>query len=107
MNTNSDTSSHIPIAGVLFLVMLSFLWGTNMVSIRISSQGVPPIMAATIRSVIASFLLWIYARYLSEKVFLYEVKGDGSYQRTNQVASGIFSLNRVLISISANHFAAV
>ena len=71
MNTNSDRSSHIPVAGVLFLVMLSFLWGANMVSIRFSNQGVSPILAATIRSVVASFLLWLYARYVSEKVFLY------------------------------------
>ncbi len=71
MNTNSDRSSHIPVAGVLFLVMLSFLWGANMVSIKFSNQGVSPILAATIRSVVASFLLWLYARHVSEKVFLY------------------------------------
>jgi drug/metabolite transporter (DMT)-like permease len=70
MSSNSDRSNHIPIAGVLFLVMLSFLWGANMVSIRFSNQGISPILAATIRSVVASFLLWIYAKYSSEKVFL-------------------------------------
>ena len=71
MNTNSDRSNHIPVAGVIFLVMLSFLWGANMVSIRFSNQGIPPILAATVRSVVASFLLWLYARHVSEKVFLY------------------------------------
>ncbi|HTY26108.1 MAG TPA: DMT family transporter [Desulfomonilaceae bacterium] len=70
MNTNADPESNIPVAGVLFLVMLSFLWGANMVSIKISNQGVPPIVAAATRSVVASFLLWIYARYSSERVFL-------------------------------------
>ncbi len=70
MSPNADRSNHIPVAGVLFLVMLSFLWGANMVSIRFSNQGVPPLFAAAIRSVVASFLLWIYARYSSEKVFL-------------------------------------
>ena len=70
MNKNSEASSHIPVAGVLFLVMLSFLWGANMVSIKFSNQGVPPVIAATIRSAVASFLLWLYARHLSEKVFL-------------------------------------
>ena len=70
MSSNSDTSDHIPIAGVLFLVMLSFLWGANMVSIRFSNEGISPILAATIRSVVASFLLWAYAMYSSEKVFL-------------------------------------
>ncbi len=70
MSTNTDPASNIPVAGVLFLVMLSFLWGANMVSIKISNQGVPPIVAAATRSVVASFLLWIYARYSSEQVFL-------------------------------------
>jgi drug/metabolite transporter (DMT)-like permease len=70
MSSNSDTSSHIPVAGVLILVMLSFLWGANMVSIRFSNEGISPILAATIRSVVASFLLWVYAKYSSEKVFL-------------------------------------
>jgi drug/metabolite transporter (DMT)-like permease len=70
MNAESKASSHIPVAGVLFLVMLSFLWGANMVSIRFSNLGVPPILAAAIRSVVASFLLWLYARHVSEKVFL-------------------------------------
>jgi len=70
MSTNTDPASNIPVAGVLFLVMLSFLWGANMVSIKISNQGVPPIVAAATRSVVASFLLWIYARHSSEQVFL-------------------------------------
>jgi drug/metabolite transporter (DMT)-like permease len=56
--------------GVLVLVLLSFLWGGNMVSIKFSNQGIPPILAATTRSVVASFLLWLCAKALSERVFL-------------------------------------
>jgi drug/metabolite transporter (DMT)-like permease len=41
-----------------------------MVSIKVSNQGIPPILAATIRSVVASFLLWLYARACAERVFL-------------------------------------
>jgi drug/metabolite transporter (DMT)-like permease len=41
-----------------------------MVSIKFSNQGIPPILAATTRSVIASFLLWLCARAMSEQVFL-------------------------------------
>jgi drug/metabolite transporter (DMT)-like permease len=51
-------------------MMLSFLWGGNMVSIKFTNQGIPPILAAAIRSCIASFLLWIYARTKHENVFL-------------------------------------
>ena len=70
MSGNQDSSQHIPVAGVLLLVLLSFLWGANMVSIKFSNQGIPPILAAFVRSIISSFLLWIYARMVGEKVFL-------------------------------------
>jgi drug/metabolite transporter (DMT)-like permease len=65
-----NSSRHIPLTGVLVLVLLSFLWGGNMVSIKFSNQGIPPVLAATIRSVVASLLLWLCARALSERVFL-------------------------------------
>jgi drug/metabolite transporter (DMT)-like permease len=60
----------IPIVGVATLVLLSLLWGGNMVSIKISVQGVPPILAAAIRSVVSAGLLWLYARACREEVFL-------------------------------------
>jgi len=49
-----------------------------MVSIKVSNQGIPPILAATIRSVVASFLVWLYARAQKERVFLtWEHMGHG------------------------------
>lgn len=47
-------------AGAL-LVFLCFLWGGNMVSIKISNQGIPPFLSAAIRSGVVSALLWAYA----------------------------------------------
>lgn len=41
-----------------------------MVSIKLSNQGIPPVMAATIRSALAAFLIWAYARSLGKTVFL-------------------------------------
>jgi drug/metabolite transporter (DMT)-like permease len=41
-----------------------------MVSIKLSIQGVPPLMAATARSAVAAFSLWIYALVVKEAVFL-------------------------------------
>ena len=46
----------------LLQIFICFLWGANLVSIRISNQGIPPMLAAASRSVIAAFLLWFYAR---------------------------------------------
>ena len=65
-----NSSRQIPLTGVLVLVLLSLLWGGNMVSIKVSNQGIPPILAAAMRSVAASFLLWLYARAQTQQVFL-------------------------------------
>jgi drug/metabolite transporter (DMT)-like permease len=70
MNGHQKIGVHIPATGILILVMLSFLWGGNMVSIKLSNQGIPPMTAAAVRSVVASVLLWWYARVKGEKVFL-------------------------------------
>jgi drug/metabolite transporter (DMT)-like permease len=56
--------------GVVLLVLLCLLWGGNMVSIKISNQGIPPILAATLRSIIASTCLWVYAWSTGRTVFL-------------------------------------
>ncbi|AFM25043.1 DMT family transporter [Desulfomonile tiedjei] len=60
---------HIPLSGVLLLVLMSFLWGGNMIAIKISNQGIPPIMAAAVRSVFASLFLWMFMRLLGEDPF--------------------------------------
>ncbi len=41
-----------------------------MVTIKVSNQGVSPILAAAIRSIVASLLLWFYALALRERIFL-------------------------------------
>jgi drug/metabolite transporter (DMT)-like permease len=64
------TSGTIPLTTGLLLVMVCFLWGGNMVSIKISNRGIPPLLAATIRSAVASGLLWVYARGRRERAFL-------------------------------------
>ena len=40
-----------------------------MVSIKVSNQGVPPILAAAVRSVVATFLLSLYARTQTQRLF--------------------------------------
>ncbi|MGB6065971.1 MAG: DMT family transporter [Desulfomonilaceae bacterium] len=64
-----NSSHHIPLTGVMVLVLLSILWGGNMVSIKVSNQGVPPILAAAVRSVVATFLLSLYARTQTQRLF--------------------------------------
>ncbi|MBM3299388.1 MAG: DMT family transporter [Deltaproteobacteria bacterium] len=70
MNRYQQTSQHIPLTGALLLVLLCLVWGGNLVSIKVSNQSVPPLLTAAIRSCVASFLLWIYAKVVREQVFL-------------------------------------
>jgi drug/metabolite transporter (DMT)-like permease len=64
------TFETIPLTASLTLVLLCFLWGGNVVSIKISNQGIPSLLAATIRSGVAAGLLWAYARWRKKDVFL-------------------------------------
>jgi drug/metabolite transporter (DMT)-like permease len=70
VNRSSANDAPIPLTGVLLLIMVSIIWGGNMVSIKISNQGIPPILAAAARSLLASLALWAYARAKGEDVFL-------------------------------------
>ncbi|PKN28677.1 MAG: EamA/RhaT family transporter [Deltaproteobacteria bacterium HGW-Deltaproteobacteria-21] len=58
----------VPLEGSLLLVLVCFLWGANVVSIRISNQGIPPILAAALRSAIAAGLIFLYAAKKGEAV---------------------------------------
>jgi drug/metabolite transporter (DMT)-like permease len=64
------SASGIPIAGMLALVGLCFLWGANVVAIKISIAGVPPLFTAALRSGVAAILLVLYCRMRGYAVFI-------------------------------------
>lgn len=66
----NKTFDRITITGGALLVMVCLLWGGNMVSIKISNRGIPPLMAATVRSVIAAVLVMTYSRLKGKNVLL-------------------------------------
>jgi drug/metabolite transporter (DMT)-like permease len=51
------------------LVLVCAIWGGNAVSIKFSNQGIPPLLAATIRSAAAGFLVFAWARFKGHSVF--------------------------------------
>jgi len=59
----------VPWAASLALAGLCLLWGGNLVSIKISNQGIPPLLGAVARSGVASLLVWAFARSRREGVF--------------------------------------
>ena len=70
MSIHNHSSTSVPLSGVVLLVVLCLTWGGNLVTIKVSNQGIPPFMSAATRSIVASVLLWVYAQVLKEQVFL-------------------------------------
>jgi drug/metabolite transporter (DMT)-like permease len=62
------TSGRLPLSAGLILGLLCFLWGADAVSIKFSSRGVPPLMAAALRSLVAGAFVWGYARMKRRRV---------------------------------------
>ena len=62
LQQESQAKGRLPVSAGLILVLITFLWGANAVSIKFSNQGMPPLMAAALRSLVAGALLWSYAR---------------------------------------------
>jgi drug/metabolite transporter (DMT)-like permease len=60
----------IPLTAGALLVFLCFLWGGNAVSIKISNQGIPPFLAAALRSAVACLFLWVYTRKRRVQILL-------------------------------------
>ena len=60
---DNHAGKRLPVSAGLILVLLCFLWGAQAVSIRFSNQGVPPLMSAAVRSLVAGILVWAYARF--------------------------------------------
>jgi drug/metabolite transporter (DMT)-like permease len=85
-------SAHIPATGVVLLVLLCLLWGGNMVSIKVSNQGIPPILAATLRSIVAAFLLGFYAWFNRSSVWL----GTGDLKHGAAIG-GLFGVEFLLL----------
>lgn len=67
---STKEAGEISLSGSLLLILVCFLWGANAVSIRITNQGIPPILTAAVRSAVASFLIALYAREKGQAVLL-------------------------------------
>jgi drug/metabolite transporter (DMT)-like permease len=64
-----ETKDYLDLKAVVILIVLTLFWGFNHPAIKISNQGISPIFASTLRSVIASICGLIYCLRKEEKVF--------------------------------------
>jgi len=54
---------------IIFIIILTLLWGFNYTAIKYSNRGVSPVFASTLRSIIASICGLIYCLKKRERVF--------------------------------------
>ena len=64
-----ETRGYLDLKAVVILIILTLFWGFNHPAIKISNQGISPIFASTLRSVIASICGLIYCLRKQERVF--------------------------------------
>ncbi|MDZ7665785.1 MAG: DMT family transporter [Desulfotignum sp.] len=60
---NRLNNGKISLTAGLLLLLVCAIWGGNAVSIKFSNQGIPPLLAATLRSVAAGFLVLLWAKF--------------------------------------------
>jgi drug/metabolite transporter (DMT)-like permease len=63
------TKDYLDLKAVVILIIVTLFWGFNHPAIKISNQGVSPIFASTLRSIVASICGLIYCLRKGEKVF--------------------------------------
>jgi drug/metabolite transporter (DMT)-like permease len=66
---NRLNNGNLSLTAGLLLLLVCAIWGGNAVSIKFSNQGIPPLLAATIRSVAAGFLVLLWAKFKGQQVF--------------------------------------
>jgi drug/metabolite transporter (DMT)-like permease len=59
---NTSGNGKLSLSAGLLLLLVCAIWGGNAVSIKFSNQGIPPLLAATIRSLAAGVLVWLLAK---------------------------------------------
>ncbi len=64
-----ENKDYLDAKAVLIVLMMTLLWGFNYPAIKYSTQGVSPVFASTLRSIIASICGLIYCLKKEEKLF--------------------------------------
>jgi len=64
-----ESKDYLDAKAVVILIIVTLLWGFNYPAIKYSNQGVSPVFASTLRSIIASICGLIYCLRKEEKLF--------------------------------------
>ena len=64
-----ESKDYLDAKAVVILIIVTLLWGFNYPAIKYSNQGISPVFASTLRSIIASICGLIYCLRKEEKLF--------------------------------------
>ena len=64
-----ENKDYLDIKAIIILLILTLLWGFNYPAIKYSNQGISPVFASTLRSIIASIFGVIYCIKKKERLF--------------------------------------
>jgi drug/metabolite transporter (DMT)-like permease len=62
MSSSSRGGQPLPASAVGLMLLLSAAWGLNMVAVKLGNAGIPPVLQAGLRSVVAALLLLAWCR---------------------------------------------
>jgi drug/metabolite transporter (DMT)-like permease len=65
----SENKEYLDAKAIITIIILTLVWGSNHPAIKFSNQGISPVFASTLRSVIASICGMIYCIKKGEKLF--------------------------------------
>jgi len=67
--TTSQNKEYLDLPAILMMVVLTLLWGFNYTAIKVTTEGIAPVFASTLRSLIASICGVVYCLRKGEKLF--------------------------------------
>src|ERR1700712_4744107 len=82
---------------IALMLLLCLSWGFNQISVKLALPDIPPMLQATIRSVVALPMLLLIARVRGVKIFV----SDGTL-RAGLFAGVLFGFEFVLIFVGIN-----
>src|SRR4030066_2006832 len=64
-----ENKDYLDIKAIIILLVLTLLWGFNYPAIKYSNQGISPVFASTLRSIVASIFGVLYCIKKKERLF--------------------------------------
>ncbi len=66
---DEQSKEYLDLQGIVTVIAVTFIWGFNYTAIKYSSQGISPVFASMLRSIIASVCGIIYCLWNRQKLF--------------------------------------